>query len=71
MPITEAGSKAIYLEELEAEFVTIDDPAIADRFASVFAKAVNRILLETVVVNAGTFSSPPTGGQITGVGEIA
>jgi len=69
MPLTIATSKAIYLEELENEFSSIDDPAQAERFANVFANAVNRILLETVDVNAGSFAN--SGGAVSGQGEIA
>jgi len=69
MALTDEASKAIYLEELEAEYGTIADEAIAEQAANVITKTINRILLELVQVGPGSFTTSM--GPVTGEGEIS
>ena len=71
MALTDASSKAIYLEELAAEYGAGSvDAAIAGKAANVIAKTINRILLEELEINPGTFKDS-TSTVITGQGETA
>jgi len=69
MAITDAGSKEIYLEELEAEYGASNvNSVIAEKAARVITKTINRILLEELEILAGSFAAP--NGPVTGTGAV-